>query len=38
MNENRMIEDQMKINLVGKNFSSYNRCDEEFFELWRNVK
>ena len=28
-----IIEDQKKINLVGKNFSSYNRCGEEFFEL-----
>ena len=33
MNEDLMIEDQKKINLVGKNFSSYNRCGEEFFEL-----
>lgn len=32
MNED-LIEDQKKINLVGKNFSSYNRCGEEFFEL-----
>ena len=33
MNEDLIKEDQKKINLVGKNFSSYNRCGEEFFEL-----
>ena len=33
MNEDLIIEDQKKINLVGKNFSSYKRCGEEFFEL-----
>ena len=33
MNEDLMIEDKKKINLVGKNFSSYIRCVEEFFEL-----
>ena len=33
MNEDLMIEDQKKTKLVGKNFSSYNRCGEEFFEL-----
>ena len=33
MNEDLIIEDQKNINLVGKNFSSYYMCGEEFFEL-----
>ena len=37
MNEDLIIEDQKKINLVGKNFSSYNRCGEEFFKKKKNV-